>query len=456
MPYVLNTPDDERQMLAAIGVSSIEELFAMVPAELRLQRPLDIPPALCELELTQHMSALAAANHSTDERVCFLGGGSYDHFIPAVVDYVGSRGEFYTSYTPYQPEASQGNLQAFFEYQTLICQLTGMDVSNASLYDGGSAATEGVLMSMAATRRHSRVVTAASVHPEYREVLSTYLRSLGAELVTVGTPEGTISPDDLGAAVNDQTACVLLQQPNFFGCLEEMDALVEIAHRTGALVVVSVDPISLGLLKRPGEYGADIVVAEGQSLGSPLSYGGPYLGIMAVREELVRRMPGRITGQTVDRRGRRCWVLTLQTREQHIRREKATSNICTNQGLFALRATVYLAAVGPHGLAEVAELSLRKAHYALEKLSSSDRVSPVFERPFFKEFVVRDVDGHVAELLAAAERSGFFAGVPLGQWYPEFADCFLVAVTEKRTRDEIDRLADCVAHANSEACSLHA
>lgn len=456
MPYVLNTTEDQRQMLEAIGVASLDELFEMVPPELRLNRPLDLPPALTELELTQHMSRLAAANRSTDERVCFLGGGSYDHFIPAVVDYVGSRGEFYTSYTPYQPEASQGNLQAFFEYQTLICQLTGMDVSNASLYDGGSAATEGVLMSLTATRRHGRVVTAASVHPEYREVLSTYLRSLGVELVTVGATDGTIAPNDLAAVVNDQTACVLLQQPNFFGCLEEMDPLVEIAHRAGALVVVSVDPISLGLLKRPGDYGADIVVAEGQSLGSPLSFGGPYLGIMAVREELVRRMPGRITGQTVDRRGRRCWVLTLQTREQHIRREKATSNICTNQGLFALRATVYLASLGPQGLAEVAELSLRKAHYAHEKLAATERVSAAFERPFFKEFVLRDVDGHVAELLASAEQGGFFAGVPLGRWYPELADCFLVAVTEKRSRDEIDRLADCLAHANSEAFTVHA
>jgi glycine dehydrogenase subunit 1 len=282
------------------------------------------------------------------------------------------------------------------------------------------------------------------------------LRSLSVELVTVGTPDGTISPDDLAAAVNDQTACVLLQQPNFFGCLEEMDPLVEIAHRAGALVVVSVDPISLGLLKRPGDYGTDIVVAEGQALGSPLSFGGPYLGIMAVREELVRRMPGRITGQTVDRRGRRCWVLTLQTREQHIRREKASSNICTNQGLFALRATVYLASLGPQGLREVSELSLRKAHYAREKLAATDRLSAVFDRPFFKEFVLRDEDGHVAELLAAAEQGGFFAGVPLARWYPELADCFLVAVTEKRTRDEIDRLADCLAHANSEACTLHA
>ncbi len=321
--------------------------------------------------------------------VCFLGGGSYDHFVPAIVDYVASRGEFYTSYTPYQPEASQGNLQVFFEYQTMITQLTGMDVSNASLYDGGSAATEAVLMSLTATGRHGRVVTAASVHPEYRQILATYLANLGVELVTIDTPNGTIEPEALAAAVNGETACVLMQHPNFFGCLEPVERLTEIAHAAGALAVVSVDPISLGLLKRPGQYGADIVVAEGQSLGSPMSFGGPYLGIMACRESFVRRMPGRIAGETVDRRGKRCFVLTLQTREQHIRREKATSNICTNQGLFALRAAVYLAALGPQGIRETAELCLRKSHYAAKKLTDKSSLSLAFQRPTFKEFVVR-------------------------------------------------------------------
>ena len=361
MPYIPNTPEDQRAMLEAIGVATIDELFASIPPELRLKRPLDIPPALSEMELTAHLTALAAKNAPAGEKVCFLGGGSYDHFIPAVVDYVGSRGEFYTSYTPYQPEASQGNLQVFFEYQTLITQLTGMDVSNASLYDGGSAAAEAVLMAMSATGRHGRVVTAASVHPEYRQILATYLANLGIELVTVGTPDGTISPDDLAAAVNDETACVLVQHPNFFGCLEPVEAAwPRSPTRPAPCSSSSVDPISLGLLKRPGDYGADIVVAEGQILGSPMPFGGPYLGIMACREQFVRRMPGRIVGQTVDRRGKRCLVLTLQTREQHIRREKATSNICTNQGLFALRAAVYLAALGPQGLRETAELCLRK------------------------------------------------------------------------------------------------
>jgi len=441
MAYILNTPADQQAMLDAIGVGSIDELFSAIPPELRFRSELQIPPALSEIELTAHVGQLAARNVACGQKACFLGGGSYDHFVPAVVDYVAGRGEFYTSYTPYQPEASQGNLQAFFEYQTLITQLTGMDVSNASLYDGGSAATEAVLMAMHATGRSGRVVTAASVHPEYRQILQTYLANLDTKLVTVETPSGTLDPHQLAAALSDDTACVLVQHPNFFGCLEEMDALVKAAHERGALVVVAVDPISLGLLKRPGDYGADIVVAEGQSLGTPMLYGGPYLGIMACREQFVRRMPGRIAGQTVDRRGKRCWVLTLQTREQHIRREKATSNICTNQGLFALRASVYLAAMGPQGMREVATACLQKSRYALEKLTAGDRLTSAFDRPTFKEFVVRDSAGAVDELVAEALDRGYFAGVPLGRWYPELADCLLVCVTERRTREEIDGLA---------------
>jgi glycine dehydrogenase subunit 1 len=442
MPYIPHTAEDRQAMLDAIGAASIDELFEMVPEELRLRRELDLPPAMGELELTGHLESLAAKNTPAGQAVCFLGGGSYDHFIPALVDVVASRGEFYTAYTPYQAEASQGTLQAMFEYQTLITQLTGMDVSNASLYDGGSAAAEAVLMSMDATKCWGRVVTAASVHPEYRQILSTYLANLDCELITVGTPDGTVRPEELAAAVNHETACVLVQHPNFFGCLEEVEALAEIAHQAGALLIVSVDPISLGLLRRPGEYGADIVVAEGQSLGTPLSYGGPYLGIMTCREKFVRRMPGRLVGQTVDRRGNRCWVLTLQTREQHIRREKATSNICTNQGLLALRATAYLAAMGPSGLRSVAELCLQKAHYARDLLTAGGSRRPAFAAPFFKEFVVRVGDGRVESRLESALGQGLLAGVALGRWYPELADSFLVAVTEKRSKAQIDRLAE--------------
>ncbi len=444
MPYIANTAEDQRAMLEAIGAPSLDDLFSSIPPELRLGRALDIPPALTELELTARLTALAGKNESAGQKVCFLGGGSYDHFIPAVVDAIGGRSEFYTSYTPYQPEASQGNLQVFFEYQTLITRLTGMDVSNASLYDGASAAAEAVLMAAHATGRR-RIVTAASVHPEYRQVLATYLSDLDLELVTVDTPAGSISPHNLAAALDSDTACVLVQQPNFFGSLEEMDAVSAAAHAAGALLVVAVDPISLGLLKRPGDYGADIVVAEGQSLGSPMAFGGPYLGIMACRERLVRRMPGRIAGETVDRRGRRCWVLTLQTREQHIRREKATSNICTNQGLFALRATVYLAALGPQGLREVAELCLQKSHYAARQLSERAGLPLRFDRPFFKEFVVRSAGGGIDARLQRALDAGYLAGVPLGRWYPELADSLLVTVTEKRSREEIDGLAAALA-----------
>ncbi|HEY1603152.1 MAG TPA: aminomethyl-transferring glycine dehydrogenase subunit GcvPA [Pirellulales bacterium] len=456
MPFLLNTAEDQQAMLAAIGVGSLDELFAMVPGDLRLARDLAIPPALTEMALTAHVQALARQNVPAGEKVCFLGGGSYDHFIPAVVDAIAGRAEFYTSYTPYQAEASQGNLQAFFEYQSLISRLTGMDVANASLYDGATAATEAVLMSMSATGRPRHVVTAASVHPEYRATLAAYLRNLDVEVTTVGTPSGGISPQDLVAAVREDTACVLVQHPNFFGCLEDVEKLAQIAHDKGAMFVVAVDPISLGLLKRPGDYDADIVVAEGQSLGNPLSFGGPYLGIMACRERLVRRMPGRIAGQTVDRRGKRCWVLTLQTREQHIRREKATSNICTNQGLLALRATVYLALLGPHGLRETAELCLQKSHYAAARLTAGGRLSLPFERPWFKEFVVRDRDGQVKQLLHDASDAGLFAGVPLGPWYPELTDCFLVAVTEKRSRDEIHALATAVAGGNRKVMAAHA
>jgi glycine dehydrogenase subunit 1 len=447
MAYVLNTAADQQAMLQAIGVSSIDELFALIPEELRLRRPLDLPPALCEQELTRHMTSLAARNDSAESKVCFLGGGSYDHFIPAVVDALAARGEFYTSYTPYQPEVSQGNLQAFFEYQTLICRLTGMDVSNASLYDGGSATAEAVLMARAATGRTGRVVVAQTLHPEYRQILGTYLQHLGTELVVVPAPQGRLAPEALHEAIDDHTACVVVQHPNFFGCLEAMEQLAAVAHQGGALLVVVVDPISLGLLKRPGDYGADIVVAEGQPLGNAMSFGGPYLGILACREAFVRRMPGRLAGQTVDRRGRRCFVLTLQTREQHIRREKATSNICTNQGLLALRATIYLALLGPHGLRQVAELCLRKSHYALRRLCDTPRLRRAFPAATFKEFVLRDARGEVDALLEGALRAGFFAGVPLGRWYPELGDCFLVAVTEKRTRDEIDRFAQYFHHA---------
>jgi glycine dehydrogenase subunit 1 len=435
-------------MLAKIGVADVAELFETIPAAVRLRRPLDVPPAAAEMELTVEAERLAGQNQAAGDLVCFLGGGSYDHFIPAVVDAIAGRGEFYTAYTPYQAEASQGSLQAFFEFQTLICELTGLDVANASLYEGGSAVAEAVIMALAVTGRQGRVVVAESVHPEYRQTLATYLANLPPQVVTVPTPDGFVDPDDVKKLVDDQTACVIVQHPNFFGCLEEVEAIAAAAHARGALFVVSFDPISLGILKRPGQFGADIAVAEGQSLGIPMGYGGPYLGLLACRQDFVRKVPGRLVGQTVDRHGNRCWVLTLQTREQHIRREKATSNICTNQGLMALRATVYLAALGPQGLRETAELCVRKAHYAATQLGRVEGMELRFDRPFFKEFAVQ-LPGPPAFYLAAARKAGYDAGLHLGRWYPALKDCISVAVTEKRTRAEIDGLAAALADRSS-------
>lgn len=443
-------------MLDAIGIESMESLFASIPSDIRLTRDLKMPPAMGELELTQHMSALAAKNAPAGEKISFLGAGSYDHFVPAAVDAIASRGEFYTSYTPYQPEVSQGNLQVMFEYQTLICALTGMDVSNASLYDGGSAVAEAVLMCMSSTGRHGNVVTVDTVHPEYRQTVATYLENLNARLITTRTSKGVVSPAQIEAQVNQDTSCVLIQYPNFFGCIEDIQAIAKITHQAGALLVISFDPLSTGILKRPGDLGADVVVAEGQSLGTTMQFGGPYLGILACREQFVRRMPGRVAGQTTDRLGRRCWVLTLQTREQHIRREKATSNICTNQGLFALRATIYLSLMGRRGLNDVAQLCFQKSHYAADKILGNTRFEQPFQQPFFKEFVVRDRQGQVEKLIDQSCQHGFLAGVPLGQWYPELEDSFLVTVTEKRTKMEIDALAENLAGANTKAETVHA
>jgi glycine dehydrogenase subunit 1 len=439
--YVLNTPDDQKAMLEKIGVASIEELFAHIPPALRLNRSLNIPPALGEMELERHISQLAGRNRAASDAVCFLGGGAYDHFIPSAVDAVAGRGEFYTAYTPYQAEASQGTLQAIFEYQTLMCQLTGMEAANASLYEGGSSVAEAVLMSLGVTGRTGEVLIAESVHPEYRQTVATYVANLDCRVRVLPTPDGFLSPDDVKKAINDQTVCVIAQSPNFFGHLEEMRAIGEVARKSGAVFIASFDPISVGILKRPADYGADIAVAEGQGLGTPLGYGGPYLGILACCNDsaYLRKIPGRLVGETTDRNGKRCWVLTLQTREQHIRREKATSNICTNQGLLALRAAVFLTALGSRGLRETAELCVRKAHYAAEQLGKIPGVTLKFKAPFVKEFTL-SVKGNVNTLLARLRDAGYHAGLSLGRWYPKFTDGLTVAVTEKRTKAEIDGL----------------
>jgi len=445
MRYTQLTPGDVTHMLRRIGVRSVEDLFRDVPEARRLRRPLDLPEALSEMDLLSHLDSLARRNHGCDELVCFLGGGAYDHFIPTVVDALAGRSEFVTAYTPYQAEASQGSLQAFYEYQTLICQLTGMDVSNASLYDGASAAAEAVLMARAVTGRRRAIVSAA-IHPDTRQVLAAYVQDLPIDLVIVPTPDGRTDTEELRRRINDETAAVIVQSPNFFGIVEALEPAAAAAHEAGALLIASVDPISCGLLKPPGACGADIVVGEGQPLGIPLSFGGPYLGFMACREEFVRRMPGRLVGATTDRDGRRGFCLTLQTREQHIRRERATSNVCTNQGLMALRAAVYLSAMGRSGMASVASLCLEKAHYAADRIAALDDFELRFVAPFFKEFVVR-TKKEVPKVLERARERGILAGLPLRRWYPELNDCVLVAVTEKRNKAEIDALVDALREA---------
>lgn len=443
MAYLFDTPDQRQHMLNAIGAVSVDELFDQVPRSLQLQRDLHLPEPVSELALQQQMEARLGSS-AASSAVCFLGGGAYDHFVPAVVDELTSRGEFYTAYTPYQPEASQGTLQAFYEFQSLICQLTGMEVSNASLYEGGTAVSEAVFMAMRVTNRHQRVVVAGSVHPEYRGVLATYLSRLPTEIVVVQPEQGVVNPEHLRQAVNQDTCAVVLQQPNFFGCLEDIGRLTEIAHDAGALSILSFDAVSPGLLKKPAEYGVDIAVAEGQPLGTPLQYGGPFLGIFTCRSEYVRKMPGRLIGRTTDRHGKDCFVLNLQAREQHIRRDKATSNICTNQGLIALRAAVFLSVVGKRGLHQMASLCHQKACYAADVLTRIPNVELCFPQSFFREFLIRTPVSASVVLQELAE-VGFNVGPDLSRFsglsVPAADRCFLVALTEKRTRAEIDGLA---------------
>ena len=442
MAYTPHTPEDLAEMLAAVGVARVEELFETVPEANRLNRPLDIPASMNELELTRYASEIAGRNQSAGTEICFMGGGFYDHFIPALVDQLAGRSEFYTAYTPYQAEASQGTLQAIFEFQTLVAELTGMDLANASLYECATAVVEAAFLAMTTTGRLGRILMSDAVHPEHRQTLATYLKNLEAELVVVPSVNQRTRPEDIAEALTDDTAAVVIQHPNFFGNLEDAESLVKLAQSKGALAIMSVDPISLGLLKNPGTYGADIVVAEGQSLGNILSFGGPSLGLFACRSEFMRKMPGRLVGETVDRKGKRCYTLTLQTREQHIRREKATSNICTNQGLMALRAAIYLADLGPGGFRQVAETSARQAHKAAARLAQIPGVERVLDGPFFREFVVRFEPTRKAAVVAQRARDqGVLAGIPLSDYYPDRPNDLLVAVTEKRTDSDIQALA---------------
>ncbi|MCO6439229.1 MAG: aminomethyl-transferring glycine dehydrogenase subunit GcvPA [Phycisphaerae bacterium] len=439
MRYTQITEKQERAMLEDIGARSIEELFSTIPSALRLKTSLKIPAGVSELELLRDVESLASRNHPCSEAVCFLGAGAYDHFIPTVVDALAAQTEFVTAYTPYQAEASQGILQLFYEFQTMVCQITGMDVANASLYEGATAAAEAMMMASSITRRN-RLIVPDNVHPDILSVLRTYEREREQEMVIAPSKDGLVDESALGDLLDDSTAAVLVQSPNFFGCVEQLDRMIPKIQACGALAVVSMDPISSGVLKSPGALGADIVVAEGQALGVPLQYGGPWLGLMATREAHLRKMPGRIVGMTRDSEGRRGFCLALQTREQHIKRERATSNVCTNQGLLAVRASIYLAAMGRQGIAEVARQSFDKAHYAAAEIAKLDGFSLRFpQAPFFKEFAVRTTK-NVKNVIEKCRERGILAGVPLARFGERYSDTFLVAVTEKRTRQEIDQL----------------
>ncbi|NLJ58597.1 MAG: aminomethyl-transferring glycine dehydrogenase subunit GcvPA [Tissierellia bacterium] len=434
--YIGNTNEDREQMLKDIGYEDINSLFKAVPDSVLLKEKLNIPEALSEIELVKNIKSLSKENLNTDEYVCFLGAGAYDHHIPSPINQLVLRQEFYTSYTPYQPEISQGTLQAIFEYQTMISELTGLPVSNASMYDGASALAEAALMSCEATRR-KEVLIASTVHPESRQVLETYANYRNITIKEIAYEEGQVSIDDLKSKISKDTAAVIVQSPNFFGIIEDVEEIANIAHENKSLLTVSADPISLSILKSPGEMGADIAVGEGQSLGNSLSFGGPYLGFMAVTDKLMRRMPGRVVGQTTDKEGRRGFVLTLQTREQHIRRERATSNICTNQALNALQATMYLTFMGKEGLRKVAELCLNKSHYAYNELIKTGQFKAMFNAPFFKEFAVVS-EKTVDELNEKLLENNIIGGYKLEKNYPDLKNGYLVSVTEKRTKEEID------------------
>ncbi|MBU5311826.1 aminomethyl-transferring glycine dehydrogenase subunit GcvPA [Tissierella carlieri] len=439
-PYIPTTHQDEQEMLKSIGLNSLDDLFNDIPKDLQLNRELNLPKAKSELEVRSYLTELANKNCSTSKMTCFLGAGAYDHYIPSIINHIISRSEFYTSYTPYQPEISQGTLQYIFEFQTLICNLTGMDVANASLYDVGTAVAEAALMA-AASARKDEIIISKTVRPESIQVLKTYAHVQGLKVIEVDMKDGVTDLEELDKLVNDNTAAVIVQSPNFFGIIEDLKAAGEIAHKAKkASFIASVDPISLAILKKPSELGVDVVVGEAQGMGIPVSFGGPYLGFIAAKSDYMRKLPGRIVGQTEDKNGKRSFVLTLTAREQHIRREKATSNICSNQGLNVLAATIYMVTLGKEGLKEVALQSTKKAHYAFEQITKSGKYKPLFDKPFFKEFAVTsdiDADKINADLI----KENIIGGYHLGKDYPQFNNSVLYAVTEKRTKDEIDKLS---------------
>lgn len=437
MHYIANTAADRKTMLDKIGVNSIESLFEVVPESVRFPT-LNLPRPLSEMEVLADLERLADQNADANHYAWFLGAGAYNHFVPSVVTHLQMRNEFYTAYTPYQPEASQGTLQAIFEYQSMVAELTGMEVVNASHYDGATSMAEAAIMSVSAARGdRTKILVSPNLHPQYREVLRTYLQ--GTSYTVSGDENLDNGLDALKEMLDEQTACLIVQSPNFFGEMEPLEGLADAVHAVGALLVIHVDPISLGLFKPPGQYGADIVTGEGQSLGNHLNFGGPYLGIFATTNRLVRKMPGRVVGQTVDSQGKRGFVLTLATREQHIRREKATSNICTNQGLIALGAAIYLAAMGKQGLRRIAELCYHKAHYAAVEISKLNGYEVINRRPFFKEFVVRCPKPAI-DVAVRLNKEKIVPGYVLSHSFPDRPNDLLVCVTEMNSKIQIDKL----------------
>jgi glycine dehydrogenase subunit 1 len=441
MSFVPHSEAERDEMLRVIGASSEDELLSNVPESLRLRRPLDLRPALSEWEAVRELQQLASeSRHLT----CFAGAGYYDHHVPAAVDHIIRRSEFYTAYTPYQAEVSQGTLQSIYEFQSMICQLMGLDVANASMYDGASAMAEAALMARSIQRTRDKIVLSVTVNPHYRQVLDTYNMGLGMPVsIAPRTSEGTTDVELLKRAVDDQTAAVIVQNPNFYGIIEDLESAATVAHDAGALLIAVVDPVSLAILKGPGECGADIAVAEGQPFGLPLSFGGPVLGLFAARQDYIRHMPGRIVGMTEDVDGRRGFVLTLQTREQHIRREKATSNICTNQGLCALAATVYLSTIGKLGLKTVAETSVQLAHYAYDRILEETKLEPLFpDTPFFREFALK-TPGPARDIIERGAEKGILAGVAFSRFpHLDVEDGLLIAFTEKRSKEDVERLLE--------------
>ena len=450
--YTSATDADREAMLAEIGVSSSEELFEQIPAEVRLGRELELPDGMSEQDVFEHLRSLAAKNADADSEVCFLGAGMYDHYVPAIVDAILSRSEFLTPYTPYQPEVSQGGLQAMFEFQTCMSELTALPISNASMYEGPSSVASAAYLALGAGKGRKKLVVSRGLHPHSRATLATYAEGFGATITEIGLENGLTDAGELAGALDDQTAAVFVQNPNFLGGIEDLDALASAAHDAGAMAIASVDPMTLGVLRPPGECGIDVAVGEGQPLGGRLDFGGPSFGFFCATEEHIRRMPGRIAGETTDVDGRRGFVLALQTREQHIRREKATHNICTSQALIALGGVLHLVWLGKRGLVELGELMVRRTAYARETLAAIDGVALLHDAPVAREFGIT-LDAPVQEVIDACAADGIAAGYPLGRDLPEHENGLLVAITERRTKADIDGLASSLERAVAGASS---